>query len=170
MAGPRGHLSCPNKSNRLPPIFRRPRIGTMRPLTSNLLSAILGIGCLLVVWSLSGLAQVAGPSASQTTESRAVPFDLEPQVERATFDLRRPSLHALYDAIAEAYGVQLLYDPELGDVSLSSDFRIQDATWKEALEAAGSISDTFVVPLDRRRGLVAPDTPDKRAEYEPERA
>ena len=142
----------------------------MRPLTSNLLSAILGIGCLLVVWSFSGLAQVAGPSASQTTESRAVPFDLEPQVERATFDLRRPSLRALYDAIAEAYGVQLLYDPELNDVSLSSDFRIQDATWKEAREAAGSISDTFVVPLDRRRGLVAPDTPDKRAEYERERA
>ncbi len=169
MVSRKGHLPCSKPSNRLPLVFRRPKMGKMRPLTSNLLAAILGLGGLFVVWSPSGLAQVAG-SASQTTQTRGAPFDLEPQVEHATFDLRRPSLHTLYDAIAEAYGVQLVYDPELNDLSLSSDFRIQDATWKEALEAAGSISDTFVVALDRRRGLVAPDTPDKRVEYERELA
>jgi general secretion pathway protein D len=141
----------------------------MRPLVSTLLAAIVALEGFWVV-SASGVAQVAVPSASQTSVGPSVPFDLEPQVERATFELRRPSPRVLYDAIAEAYGVQLLYDPDLSDVPLLSDFRIQDAAWKEALEAAGSISDTFVVPLDSRRGLVVPDTLDKRAEYEQELA
>jgi len=96
----------------------------------------------------------------------SAPFDLVPQVARASFELRRPDLHTLYDAIAQSFGIRLVYDRDLGNLPVSGDFRLQDVSLKEALEAASSISHTFVAPTDPRTGIVAADSPQKRGEYE----
>jgi general secretion pathway protein D len=105
----------------------------------------------------------AGPSVALSTSQ---PFDLESPVEQASFDLRRPDLRALYDEIARNFQIQLLYDRDLGEVPITANFRLQHASLQEALNAAASISRTFVAPVDSRTGIVAADTPDKRSEYE----
>ena len=106
------------------------------------------------------------PESSPPAYAASLPFDLRPQVERASFHLRQPELQALYQAVAEAYGIRLLFDRDLQRPRVTSDFDLENATLQEALEAAGSISNTFVAPLDEHTGIVAADTPQKRGEYE----
>jgi general secretion pathway protein D len=72
----------------------------------------------------------------------------------------------LYGAIAEAFGIRLLYDRDLEDRAIPSNFDVADATLKEALDAAAGISATFVAPVDERTGIVAADSVAKRGEYE----
>ena len=103
---------------------------------------------------------------SQPAFDTSLAFDLIPQVERASFDLRRASLRAIYRAIADAYGIRLIYDRDLAEPALVSNFRLQDATLREALEAAESISEMFVAPVDEQTGVIASDTPQKRGEFE----
>lgn len=127
--------------------------------------------CLLILLStlpVTLAAQILPASSAGATAAMASsqPFDLKSPVERASFDLHHPNLHSLYDAIAQSFQIRLLYDPDLGEVPVSGDFRLQDVSLKEALEAAGSISRTFVAPVDPSTGIVAADTPDKRGEYE----
>ena len=127
-----------------------------------------GAGIILFLLLAAAAAQnppesFGGSAAALASSQR---FDLQPKVERASFDLRRPDLHALYDAIAQSYGIRLLYDRDLGTLPVSGDFRLQDVTLKEALDAAASISRTFVAPLDAATGMVAADSPGKRGEYE----
>ncbi|MBI3934830.1 MAG: type II and III secretion system protein [Acidobacteria bacterium] len=126
------------------------------------------MGVILLLLLAPGSAQNLPESAAGYPAALASsqPFDLEPQVERASFDLRRPELRSLYDTIAQSFGIRLLYDRDLGNLPVSGDFRLQDVSLKEALEAAGSISRTFVAPLDPHTGIVAADSPEKRGEYE----
>ncbi|OFV95311.1 MAG: hypothetical protein A3H28_11610 [Acidobacteria bacterium RIFCSPLOWO2_02_FULL_61_28] len=119
-----------------------------------------------VVAAGNSVPSVALPEPAQEAYATSSPFELRPQVERATLHLRRPTLRTLYDMIAETYGIRLLYDRDLQAPTLVSNFDIEDATLKEALEAAGTISKTFVAPLDERTGMVASDTAPKRGEYE----
>jgi len=108
----------------------------------------------------------AGQESAQDAYATSTPVELRPPVERATLHLRRPNLRQLYQAISDAYGIRLLYDRELEDPAIVSNFDIADATLREALDAAGSISATFVAPLDERTGIVVGDTVAKRGEYE----
>ena len=98
--------------------------------------------------------------------STSLPLHLHSKVDRASFNLRRPGWRALYTAIAGAYGIQLLYDVDLGEPQLTSDFRLENVTLEQALEAAGNISKTFVAPVDEHTGIVSADAPQKRAEHE----
>ncbi|MBI3894317.1 MAG: type II and III secretion system protein [Acidobacteria bacterium] len=104
--------------------------------------------------------------SSQPAYASSLSFDLRPQVERASFHLRQPDLQTLYQAIANAYSIRLLFDRDLPGPRVSSNFDLENATLQEALEAAGSISNTFVAPLDEHTGIVVADTPQKRGEYE----
>ncbi|HWP84710.1 MAG TPA: type II and III secretion system protein [Terriglobia bacterium] len=126
---------------------------------------------LLIAALLGASLPGAFPQSSQEPEAAAAlaasqPVELQPAVERASFRLRRPDLRGLYDAIARSYGIRLLYDQDLGAAPVSGDFVLEEATLREALEAAASISRTFVAPLDPHTGIVAADTPAKRSEYE----
>ena len=96
----------------------------------------------------------------------SLPFELHPGVDRASFHLSRPGWRAIYSAIAEAYGIRFLYDKDLGEPRLSSDFQVENVTLQQALEVAGNISKTFVAPVDEHTGIVSADTPQKRSEYE----
>lgn len=103
---------------------------------------------------------------SQQAYATSLSFDLRPEVERATLHLRRSDLRAIYQAIADAYGIRLLYDRDLQEARLAGNLDVEDATLKEALEAAGILTKTFVAPLDEHTGIVAADTTQKRGEYE----
>ena len=130
--------------------------------------ALLGAGFCAAysagAWSALVPAQM--PERSQPAFDTSLAFDLRPQVERASFDLRRANLRAIYRAIADAYGIRLIYDRDLAESGLVSNFRLQDVTLREALEAAENISKTFVAPIDERTGVIASDTPRKRGEFE----
>lgn len=135
---------------------------------------VVASGGVLAVCALAAAGPGAGPERTQErTQERtedayatAMPVEFRPEVERATLHLRRPKLRELYQAIAEAYGIRLLYDRDLEDPAIVSNFDLEDATLRDALDAAGSVSRTFAAPLDERTGIVAADTVAKRGEYE----
>ncbi|MBI2816062.1 MAG: type II and III secretion system protein [Acidobacteria bacterium] len=115
----------------------------------------------------SGPLQSADPDEdSSLAYASSAPFDLVPQTERASFRLKRPDLQSLYLAIEQAYGVKLLFDRDLTTSKITSDFELERVTLKQALEAAGDISRTFVAPVDQHTGIVAGDNAQKRGEYE----
>ena len=132
----------------------------------SLVGTLLAMGMVALVhpraWAAGG--QTADTSRPAFTNSAT--FHLHPQAKRARLDFHQPSLRALYEAISQAYGIRLLRDRDLGEEPLVGGFRLQDATLEQALEAAGSISKTFVAPVDEHTGIVAADTPQKRSEYE----
>jgi hypothetical protein len=110
------------------------------------------------------VTEAADESSAAYTAS--APFDLHPAIERASLHLRRPDLAALYKAIADAFGVRLVMDTDIRPVRPPSDFTLDDVTLKQALDAAGNITHTFVAPLDEHTGIVASDTAEKRGAYE----
>ena len=128
------------------------------------LGAGIWLACGSIAWSTLTPAQVS--ERARPAFATPVAFELRSQVEQASFNLRRASLRAIYEAIADAYGIRLLYDRDLGEPDLVSDFRLQDVTLREALDAAENISKTFVAPVDERTGVIASDTPQKRGEFE----
>ncbi len=128
------------------------------------LGAGIWLACGSIAWSTLIPAQVS--ERARPAFATSVAFELRSQVEQASFNLRRASLRAIYEAIADAYGIRLIYDRDLGELDLVSDFRLQDATLREALDAAENISKTFVAPVDERTGVIASDTPQKRGEFE----
>ncbi len=115
-------------------------------------------------------AAMAGPNErqeySEDPYATSMPIQLRSPVERASLHLRNPSLRKLYQAIADAYDIRLLFDREVQDPEIVSNFDVEDAMLRETLDAAGSISATFVAPLDQLTGVVAADTVAKRNEYE----
>src|SRR3990172_1620713 len=76
-------------------------------------------GCLL-----HGIRAEAAPEVADSSETNGLAytassaFDLLPRVERASFHLRRPDLQTIYKAIAEAYGIRILYDKDVTPVRL----------------------------------------------------
>ncbi|MBI4463166.1 MAG: type II and III secretion system protein [Acidobacteria bacterium] len=130
-----------------------------------MLPVFLALGVVLFD-STVGVAQEATPEVPRPALATSAPFRLQSQVPSTSLELRRPTVRTLYEAIAQAYGIRLLYDRDLEESRQVGDFRIQDIPLEQALEAAGSISKTFVAPIDERTGIVAEDTPQKRGEYE----
>lgn len=124
-------------------------------------------GCLLLpAHAVAAPEVVEPPEGSSVAYSASAAFDLRPRVERASLHLRRPELQALYNAVGQAFGIRLLYDRDIKPVRVVGDFQLEDVTLKQALEAAGNITRTFVAPVDEHTGIVSPDTAEKRGEYE----
>ena len=130
------------------------------------LAAGIALAFVLTVPALAATGPNTSQEYSQDPYATSMTIELRPPVERASLHLRRPELRDLYRAIAEAYGVRLLYDRDLQNPGVAGNFDVEDITLREALEAAGSISSTFVAPLDQLTGIVAADTVAKRGEYE----
>ena len=124
------------------------------------------LSCVLTFGAAAATGPNTGQEYSQDPYATSMLIELRPPIERASLHLRRPGLRDLYRAIADAYGVRLLYDRDLENPEVISNFDVEDTTLREALDAAGSISSTFVAPLDQLTGIVAADTVAKRGEYE----
>lgn len=73
----------------------------------------------------------------------------------------------LYETVARAYGIGVVFDPEMqpqAQVSLDLD----DVDAKQALEGVTEATDTFLFPISPTAIFVARDTPEKRQQYEPQ--
>ena len=104
------------------------------------LGAGIWLSCGSIAWSTLIPAQVS--ERARPAFATSVAFELRSQVEQASFNLRRASLRAIYEAIADAYGIRLLYDRDLGEPDLVSDFRLQDVTLREALDLVNRVAPT----------------------------
>jgi general secretion pathway protein D len=78
----------------------------------------------------------------------------------------RGNATALFQQVANAYGLSAVFDPDYKPVT-SIRFQLEDADYRLALRALGTVTDSFIVPLSEHRFLVANDTPQKRVELEP---
>ena len=74
------------------------------------------------------------------------------------------SLRDVLDFLGEAAGINVLYDREFEDLTLS--VNLAGVTFEEALSRILAANGAFHKVVDPRTIVVAPETPDKRGEYE----
>ena len=82
------------------------------------------------------------------------------------FDLQGEP-RTLFEQVAGAYGIQVVFDGAYQASVPSITFRITDATGPEALRALEAATDSFLVPVSEQVALVARDTAQKRTELTP---
>lgn len=73
----------------------------------------------------------------------------------------------LFEQVAAAFGIRVLFDGAYQPVLPSLRFRISGVTGREALRALGAATDSFMVPVTENVALVARDTAAKRTELTP---
>ena len=89
------------------------------------MAILLLSGCLVYCLRAGAALQPAAFSEdSLPPYASSLPFELRPGVDRASFHLSRPGWRAIYSAIAEAYGIRFLYDKDLGEPRITSDFQV----------------------------------------------
>ena len=93
------------------------------------------------------------------------PSELAARPLTLDFNLRGDS-QKLFEEVAKAYGLQCVFDGEYQPVR-SFRFEITGADYRTALHALEASTASFIVPLTGKLFLVAKDTPQKRAELEP---
>jgi general secretion pathway protein D len=74
------------------------------------------------------------------------------------------SLFAIYQALGKAFGINILFDPQLRDQDLAIELR--DVTAQTALETLMRSAGHFYKVIDEHTILVAQDTPQNRKTYE----
>jgi general secretion pathway protein D len=84
---------------------------------------------------------------------------------RRTIDLKGNS-RQLFEQVASMYGLLVVFDADYQPTKELT-FRMEDATWREALRALETMTGSFVVPVSENVGLIAKDTAQKRTEIEP---
>ena len=94
------------------------------------------------------------------------PPRLEPREETHAFELRADP-QALFEQVAGAYGIKVVFDGAYQNVAPMIRFRIADASGAEALRALEAATDSFLVPMAGHIALVARDSAQKRAELTP---
>ncbi len=112
----------------------------------------------------AGEPEPPSPAEIRQAEQPAEPPRLRPNGQRRSFDLQENAT-ALYQAVAGAYGLQVVFDPDYNP-GPPVRFRLTDLSSREALRALMAVTGTFVVPLTERSLLVAADTQQKRTERE----
>jgi type II secretory pathway component GspD/PulD (secretin) len=117
------------------------------------------------------LAEISAlePSSSNTQEKAqgmqlASEIRLDYHSGKRNFDFRGDT-QALYEEIAQQFGVNAAFDAELHSEQIR--FQVHDVDFLTAMELAGAATHTFWYPLTRRLFFIADDTVQKRREYEP---
>jgi Flp pilus assembly secretin CpaC len=88
---------------------------------------------------------------------------LKPQSGRHSFDLRADTRTA-YDQVARAFGVEATFDPDVGSRQVR--LQLDNVDFSTALSILGSATGTFWTPLNATLLFVAPDTPEKRRQFD----
>ncbi len=70
----------------------------------------------------------------------------------------------IYDAIADAFGINLLFDPKLKDNQIA--IELKNVTAQQALESVMQAASHFYKVLDERTLIIVEDTPQNRRDYE----
>ncbi len=99
-------------------------------------------------------------------EAKVKPPVLDPKSkDRITLNFPKPKpVKEIYQAMAKAYGFNILFDPKLKDDSLS--IELNDLTAEQSLEMVMQAANHFYKVLDEHTIIVVDDTPQNRREYE----
>jgi general secretion pathway protein D len=90
---------------------------------------------------------------------------LKPSPGTQTFDLHGDA-RSLWDAVAQRFGLEAVYDGDYPKAGEASPFRIDRADYRDALHGLEAATSSFVIPLSSRVFMVAKDTQAKRQQLE----
>jgi type II secretory pathway component GspD/PulD (secretin) len=93
------------------------------------------------------------------------PPELKPRAGAQDFDLRG-NARALFDQVAQRFGLNTVYDGDYPEGGQQIRFRISGIDYREALHDLEAMTNSFVVPLSSRLFMVAQDSPSKRNDLE----
>ncbi len=110
--------------------------------------------------ALRGLSQ---PVYDESASDLGGPVRLEVRNERHDFHLRRDSVQVIQQ-VFEAYGVTAMLDSSVHATPMR--FDLDDASFTEAVAALDLATNTFDIPLDAHRALVAADTPANHRQFD----
>src|SRR5262245_19400010 len=111
-------------------------------------------------------AQMREAGELSPEELAEAPPALTPAPGTQNFNLKSDA-RTLFEKVAGAYGIQVVFDGAYDSASPSITFRITEATAGEPLRALQAASDSFLVPLGPKLAMVARDTVQKRQELTP---
>ncbi|MGD8440043.1 MAG: hypothetical protein PVG53_05880 [Holophagae bacterium] len=99
-------------------------------------------------------------------EAKVKPPVLDPRSkERITLNFPKPKpVKEIYQAMAKAYGFNVLFDPKLKDDRIT--IELNDLTAEQSLEMVMQAAGHFYKVLDEHTIIIADDTPQNRREYE----
>jgi len=102
----------------------------------------------------------------KTRDVAAQPPTLNPRSqERISLDFPQPqSLFAIYQALGKAFGINILFDPQLRDQDMAIELR--NVTAQSALETLMRAAGHFYKVIDEQTILIAQDTQQNRRNYE----
>lgn len=90
------------------------------------------------------------------------PVQLDYATTRHSFQIRSPQREVIQQ-VFKAFGIEAIFDQSVGSTTVRMD--LGNATFHEATRALGLLTNTFYVPLDAHRVLVARNTPQNRQEF-----
>jgi general secretion pathway protein D len=93
------------------------------------------------------------------------PPQLKPRAGTQDFDVRG-NARALFDQVAQRFGLATVYDGDYPPAGPQIRFRISGIDYREALYDLEVMTSSFVIPVSSRLFMVAQDTPAKRNDLE----
>ena len=105
----------------------------------------------------------ATPIYEQGADAVGASAPLEPTPGVHSFHLHTDQRTAIQQ-VFKAYGLQPTVDDSIRFVQVRLD--IDDASFEQAMRAIGMLTNSFYVPLDAHRVLIARDTPENRTQFE----
>jgi len=90
-------------------------------------------------------------------------IEIAPKAGTASFHVKGDT-RALYDQIAKAFGISLVYEQSLTPRQVR--FDVEDVDFYTAMKLAGQVTKTFWAPLSKVQAIVASDTQEMRRQYE----
>ena len=105
----------------------------------------------------------ATPIYEQGADTVGASAPLEPTPGVHSFHLHTDQRTAIQQ-VFKAYGLQPTVDDSIRFVQVRLD--IDDASFEQAMRAIGMLTNSFYVPLDAHRVLIARDTPENRTQFE----
>lgn len=105
---------------------------------------------------------IGRPLYSDVQEKLGGPVEIEFAPGQHSFHIRGTRRDAI-EQVFKAYGLEAIVDQSVNADRVRLD--LGEATFKEAMHALGMATDSFYVPLDAHRVLVARDTPENRQRF-----
>ncbi len=106
------------------------------------------------------------PTAASEPATLSAPIELKPQEVKKSFHYRGDVMGA-YREVAQAYGLVVEFDPELGLHGAACRWQADDVDFYTAMRLLGAATKTFWNALNPHIFFVASDTPEKRRDFEP---
>jgi general secretion pathway protein D len=116
-----------------------------------------------VAQHIDDLANLAGPPPDTVTANLAPPIELKPKSVKQSFHFRNTEQEVLRRVI-EAYGLRMVDDGSLATKTIS--FDADDVDFAQAAHLLSLTTDSFMVPLDPARVLIAKDTKENHDKYD----